>query len=235
MEDVKLEVGGSQMALLLAAPAGAGPHPAVLVAHHRTGVDAFTRHVCERMSGIGLIAAAPNFYHRRPKDEDPVASMRHLKDGELVDDINASVRHLLSMPSVKKDAIGMVGHCLGGRTGFLGLVYNPIFKAAVLLYHGNIYESRGEGMPIPAELCHNIHCPIIGFFGNDDPNPAPAAVRRLGSELARLGIRHEFHAYDGAGHAFQDHTSPSHYREAAATDAWAKMLAFLQRELRPAA
>src|ERR1700733_13890010 len=110
MEDGTLEVGGSRMALLLATPAGAGPHPAVLVAHHRTGVDAFTRHVCERMTGIGLIAAAPNFYHRRPGDEDPVASMRHLKDGELVDDINASVRHLLSMPSVRKDAIGMVGH-----------------------------------------------------------------------------------------------------------------------------
>lgn len=235
MEDVTIEVGGSNMALLLASPPGAGPHPAVLVAHHRTGVDQFTRDVCGRMTEFGLVAAAPNFYHRRPAGEDPVASMRHLKDGDLVDDINASVRHLLSMKSVRNDAIGVVGHCLGGRTAFLGLIYNPIFKAAALLYHGNIYESRSEGMPVPAELCHNIHCPIIGFFGNDDVNPSPAAVKRFATELARLGIRHEFHAYDGAGHAFQDHTSASHYREAASNDVWPKMLAFLKRELRPAA
>jgi carboxymethylenebutenolidase len=229
--DITLGVGGSAMGLHIAAPDGAGPHPAVLVAHHRTGVDEFTRHVCDRIAAIGILAAAPNFYHRRPAGEDPVASMKELKDGEIVDDINAAVRHLLSLPQVKKDAIGVVGHCLGGRTAYLGLVWNPVFKAAILLYHGNIFESRGEGMPAPFELTSNIHCPVIGFFGNDDHNPSPEMVRRLSHEFARLGIRHVFHSYDGAGHAFQDHSS-GNYRAAAAEDAWPKMLSFLGSALR---
>jgi carboxymethylenebutenolidase len=229
--EARLAVGASTMDVLLAMPVGAGPHPAVLIAHHRGGVDAFTREVAARLSAIGLVAAAPNFYHRRPKDEDPVTSMKHLKDGELVDDINATVRHMLSLPFVRKDAIGTVGHCLGGRTSYLALVWNPVFKAAVLLYHGNIFESRGEAMPAPFELTSNIHCPIAGFFGNDDRNPSPEMVARLAKEFARLGIRHEFHAYDGAGHAFQDSHTPN-YREAAANDAWPKMLEFLRRELR---
>jgi carboxymethylenebutenolidase len=228
--ETAVPVGGGLMTVHIAAPDGAGQHPAVLVAHHRTGVDEFTRHVCARIAAIGIIAAAPNFYHRRPRDEDPVASMKHLKDGELVDDINATVRHLLSLPAVRKDALGVVGHCLGGRTAFLGLVANSIFKAAILLYHGNIFESRGEGMPAPFELAGNIHCPVIGFFGNDDHNPSPEMVRRLEREFARLGIRHVFHSYDGAGHAFQDHTS-ANYREAAAKDAWPRMLAFLDAAL----
>jgi len=230
--EITIQVGGSAMNVLLAMPDGAGPHPAVLVSHHRGGIDAFTREVASRLAAIGLIAAAPNFYHRRPKDEDPVAAMKTLKDGELVDDINATMRYLVSLPSVRKDAIGTVGHCLGGRTSYLALVWHPIFKAAALLYHGNIFESRGEGMPAPFELSSNIHCPIIGFFGNDDHNPSPAMVARLGNELARLGIRHEFTAYDGAGHAFQDSATPN-YREAAANDAWPKLLAFLRTELRP--
>ncbi len=231
-DETTLRVGGCDMNVFLAAPDGPGPHSAVLVAHHRTGVDLFTRQVCERIAGIGILAAAPNFYHRRPRDEDPVASMKHLKDGELVDDINAAVKHLLSLPSVRKDAIGTVGHCLGGRTSYLGLVWNPVFKAAVILYHGNIFDSRGEGMPAPFELTSNIHCPVIGFFGNDDHNPSPEMVQRLSQELARLGIRHVFHSYDGAGHAFQDHTSKNNYREAAAQDAWPRMLAFLGSTLR---
>jgi carboxymethylenebutenolidase len=72
----------------------------------------------------------------------------------------------------------------------------------------------------------------MGFFGNDDHNPSPEMVERLSREFARLGIRHVFHSYDGAGHAFQDHTSKTNYREAAAKDAWPKMLAFLDSALR---
>ena len=231
MSEIALEVGGGVMPVLVAAPEGEGPHPAVLVAHHRGGIDEFTRHVAARLAGIGLVAAAPNFYHRRPLDEDPVASMKHLKDGELVADMDATLARLLAMPAVRADSIGIVGHCLGGRTAFLGLVTNPIYRAAVLLYHGNVFESRGEGMPAPAELTRNIRCPIIGFFGTDDVNPSPGAVARLAAELDRHGIRHEFHSYDGAGHAFQDYNSAQQYRAAAADDAWSKLLAFLRREL----
>lgn len=226
-----LTVDGSPMTVSMASPHGPGPHSTVLVAHHRSGVDDFTRYVLVRLAEIGLVAAAPDFYHRRPKDEDPVASMSHLKDGELVSDLNATVTHLLSMPSVRKDRIGTVGHCLGGRTAYLGLVYNPIFMAAVLLYHGNIFESRGEGMPAPFELTQNIHCPILGLFGRDDVNPSPAFVTRLSDELKRLDIRHEFHTYDETGHAFQDFHAARNYRPKSADDAWAKMLDFLKREM----
>ena len=229
--EVALEVGGSPMGVSFASPDGKGPHPAVLVAHHRGGVDDFTRYVLIRLAEIGLIAAAPNFYHRRPSGEDPVGSMKHLKDGELVADIDATVAHLLAMPSVRHDRIGTVGHCLGGRTSYLGLVHNPIFMAAVLLYHGNIFESRGEGMPAPFALTKNIRCPILGLFGKDDVNPSPAFVARLAEELSRLEIRHDFHSYDGAGHAFQDFHGASNYRPKAADDAWAKLLAFLKREM----
>jgi carboxymethylenebutenolidase len=178
-----------------------------------------------------LVAAAPNFYHRRPQDEDPVTSMKYLKDGELVDDINETVKLLTSMPSIRQDCIATVGHCLGGRTSYLGLVYNPIFMAAVLLYHGNIFESRGEGMQAPFALTANIHCPILGISGNDDVNPSPAMVEQLRQELTRLGIRHEFHNYDATGHAFQDFHAASQYRPKSADDAWEKMLTFLTREM----
>jgi carboxymethylenebutenolidase len=230
-DETTLRIADGAMGLYVAAPDGPGPHPAVLVAHHRTGIDDFTRHVCVRIASCGILAAAPNFYHRRPAGEDPVASMKELKDGELVDDINATVRYLLSLPSVRKHAVGLVGHCLGGRTAYLGLVWNPVFKAAVLLYHGNIFESRGAGMPPPFALTSNIHCPVIGFFGKDDHNPSSAMVGQLSREFARLGIRHVFHSYDGAGHAFQDHTSAHNYREAAAKDAWPRMLSFLNDRL----
>jgi carboxymethylenebutenolidase len=229
--EMALPVGGSSMTVSFASPQGSGPHPTVLVAHHRGGVDDFTRYVLIRLAGIGLMAAAPNFYHRRPPDEDPLVSIKHLTDDELIADIDATMKHLVAMPSVRTDRIGTVGHCLGGRTSYLGLVHNPIFMAAVLLYHGNIFESRGAEMPPPFDLTKNIHCPILGLFGKDDVNPSPAFVARLSKELTRLDIRHEFHSYDGTGHAFQDFHAASHYRPTSADDAWLKLLDFLKREM----
>ncbi|HEX4193146.1 MAG TPA: dienelactone hydrolase family protein [Stellaceae bacterium] len=228
---VSLTVGDSVMAVSVAAPSDNDQHPAVLVCHHREGVDDFTRYVLIRLAEIGLVAAAPNFYHRRPAGEDPVASMKYLDDGELIADMAASLATLRAMPSVRQDRIATVGHCLGGRTSFLGLVHHPGFAAAVLLYHGNIFEARGGTAPAPFDLTGNVHCPVLGLFGTDDVNPSPDHVARLDREFARLGVRHEFHSYNAAGHAFQDFHNAKLYRQPAADDAWAKLLSFLQREL----
>jgi carboxymethylenebutenolidase len=229
--EIALTVGGSTMPVSIAAPTGKGPHPAVLVCHHREGVDDFTRYGLIRLAEIGLLAAAPNFYHRRPAGEDPVASMKFLDDRDLVQDIGTTLATLRTMAAVQTDRIATVGHCLGGRTSFLGLAHHPGFAAAVLLYHGNIFESRGTGMPAPFDLTGNIRCPVLGLFGKDDVNPSPDHVARLDQEFARLGIRHEFHSYDGTGHAFQDFHNAKLYRQPAADDAWEKLLAFLLRAL----
>jgi carboxymethylenebutenolidase len=229
--EILLTVGSSAMAVSIASPAGSGPHPAVLVCHHREGVDDFTRYVLIRLAEIGLVAAAPNFYHRRPPGEDPVASMRYLDDDELIADMATTLAQLRAAPSIRPDRIATVGHCLGGRTSFIGLVHHTGFVAAVLLYHGNILEARGGTAPAPFELTRNIHCPVLGLFGKDDSNPSPNHVALLAQEFARLGIRHEFHSYDGAGHAFQDFHNAKLYRQAPADDAWVKLLGFLRREL----
>jgi carboxymethylenebutenolidase len=49
--------------------------------------------------------------------------------------------------------------------------------------------------------------------------------------LAKAGIPHTFHRYDGAGHAFQSFNSEERYRHEASEDAWSKALAFLGEKL----
>ena len=49
--------------------------------------------------------------------------------------------------------------------------------------------------------------------------------------LTAAGVTHEFHRYDGAGHAFQNFPSPERYREAQSEDAWAKVLDFMKARL----
>lgn len=228
--DLMVTVDDSLMGIAFGLPDGEGPFPTLLVCHHRGGVDTFTLDVVERMTRLGIAAAAPNFYHRRPAKEDPIESMKNLKDGELVADIHAAVDRLKAHPAVDAQRIGTIGHCLGGRISYLGLVYNPIFTTATLLYHGNIFESRGAGMPAPFELTANIKCPVLGLFGRDDPNPSPEMTARLAAEFDQLGIRHEFHTYGATGHAFQDPHGGKYVKDSA-DDAWIRLETFLRREM----
>lgn len=224
-------VDGSEMEVYVDVPAGAGPHPAMVVTFHRGGIDAFTRKFVDDLAAAGYAAAAPNFYHRRPADEDTVEAMSHVIDVDIVSDINGAVALLQGNEAVDSDAIGIVGHCFGGRNSFLGAASNPVFRACAVFYGGNTMVARGEGRPTPFELMKNIACPVIGFFGNDDKNPSPDDVAKIDAELTSHGIAHTFHAYDGTGHAFQNFLNEAGYRPEATKDSQPKLLAFLAEHL----
>jgi carboxymethylenebutenolidase len=115
---------------------------------------------------------------------------------------------------------------------YLMAAANPSFKAAAAYYGGNIMGSWGEG-PSPFDRTGEIHCPLIGLFGEEDTNPSPADMRKLDAELTRLGKVHEFHSYPGANHAFMN-THGNRYHAAADRDSWPKTLAFFEKYLRKA-
>ena len=233
-QTVTLTVDGGAMPVHVDAPAGAGPHPGVVVTHHRGALDDFTRKFVEGLAAAGYIAAAPLFYHRRPGGEDTAQSMAALDDRELIADIAAAADYVTGRADHRAGALGIVGHCMGGRCAFLGAATNPAFTACGIFYGGNIFKPWGAGNPAPIERVGAISCPVIGFFGNEDDNPSPDDVARLGAAMTEHGIDHVFHAYDGAGHAFQNFLGPN-YREAQSDDAQKKLLAFFARTLEPAA
>ena len=208
------------------------PHPAVLVMFHRGGIDEFTRYVCRRLAQNGYVAAAPNLYHRRPKGEESGESINKVLDAELVADIRAAYKAVEGMPGVRADRIGIVGHCFGGRNSLYGAATIPSIRACAMFYGGNLWVARGEGRKPPIESVKNVACPVMGFFGNEDRNPSPSDVDKLDELLTRHGKTHNFHRYDGAGHAFLNFLNAPSFREKQAEDAWAKLLVFFDRELK---
>ena len=229
-----LTVAGNAMEVYVDEPAGAGPHPAMVVAHHRGALDAFTMKFVEDLAAAGYAAGAPALYHRRPAGEDTAESLKNLDDAEIVADLTATAAYLSDLASVRSDRIGIVGHCMGGRVSFLGAASISSLAACAIFYGGNTMKVWGAGNPPPIELSGNIKCPVIGFFGNDDQNPSPADVARIDEEFTKHGIKHTFHAYDDTGHAFQNFMNDASYREASTKDAQEKLLTFLAETLKPA-
>jgi carboxymethylenebutenolidase len=226
-----LTVDGSNMSVFIDEPTTPGPHPTIVVAHHRAGNDVATTKFVQDLAGHGYVAATPHLHHRRPEGEDTRDSVKQLDDNQIVGDLNATVALLQGMDSVDSDRMAIAGHCMGGRVSFLGAASIPAFKCNVAYYSGNLFKAMGTGDAPPFEKLGALRGPVIGFFGNDDENPSPADVAKIDAKLTELGIAHEFHAYDGAGHAFQNFTNQAGYRAAATEDSFAKMIAWLGKNL----
>ena len=226
-----IDVNMSPMRVYVAWRDGAREMPGVIVAQHGPGVDRFIEDRVEALAAEGFFAAAPDLYHRQPADgADMMARIGRLRDPEIVADMNAALAHGKALPDIRVAKVGVIGFCMGGRVSYLMAGSNPALRAAGVFYGGNIMKSWGDG-PAPLALSENIRCPMIGFFGNDDKNPSPDDVKQIDAELVRHGKAHEFHAYDGAGHAFLNFTNPAMYRESQAKDAWSKLIPFLKKHL----
>jgi carboxymethylenebutenolidase len=226
----KVRVGDSQMRLYLSAPGGAARAPAIIVVPGQTGVDDF-RKFSDMVAERGYVAAAPDLYHRDPPDckDDPPTRRQRLRDATIIEDINAVATFLKSHDRVDAARLGIVGFCMGGRIVYLMSAVNPGIKAGVMYYGSDPFSSWGEG-PSPFERSKDLHCPIMGHFGEDDVNPSPADMRKLDAELTRLGKAHEFYSYGGAEHAFANFGSAK-YREHAADASWPRTFDFFARHL----
>ncbi len=226
-----IKVDGADMRLYVSVPSGTGPFPAVVVIQHQGGVDDFMEEMTQRVASAGYAAVAPDLYHRDGpdcKDDGPTRRAR-LLDVNVIKDVNATVDFLRAHRSVDAERLGIIGFCMGGRVSYLMAAANPRLKAAVAYYGGNIMVPWGEG-PAPFERTGEIHCPLLGLFGEEDANPSPADMRKLDAELTKHGKVHEFHSYPGAGHAFMNKRG-ERYRADADRDSWPKTLAFFAKHL----
>jgi len=230
----KLTVGGSEMDMYAALPDSSGPHPAVVIAFHVGGLDDFDRKMADQLAEAGFVAVVPDLFHRFSKevmDGPRLDRLGHLKDADIIADMNAAVDFLTANSAINDDRIGVTGFCMGGRIAWLMAASNQIFKCTVPFYGGNIMGNWGPG-DTPFSMSNNINCPMLFHFGAEDGNPSVADRDTFDAELKRLGKDFEFHTYDGAGHAFMDHTNPDRYHEASAAAAWPRTIDFFNNHLK---
>ena len=161
-------------------------------------------------------------------DSTQLAAVRALADEVVAHDggrLKLELAHLEATP-----AEAALAHERGRLVGF-GAVY--VFGGAEPELAGMVAPDarrQGVGSALLESLLPDLSCPLLGLFGNDDAYPSPAEVAELDRILTELGKEHEFHRYDGAGHAFFASWRPS-YRVDAAVDGWERIRAFFGRHL----
>jgi carboxymethylenebutenolidase len=230
--------GGDEIEGYLARPLGEDSFGSVVVIHHMPGYDAGTKEIARKFAANGYAALMPNLYYREApgaSPDDAAATARAqggVPDERLVADVSGAAAYLRAMDH-SNGKVGVIGYCSGGRQSFLAAC-SLQFQAAVDCYGAFIVNPPPEGMPIMftpiVGLAKDLSCPLLGLFGAEDSAPSPAETAELGKVLSGLGKEHEFHTYEGAGHAFFAVDRPA-YRVAAANDGWQRIWDFFGRHL----
>jgi carboxymethylenebutenolidase len=230
--------GDDSVQAYIARPAGEGSHGSVVVIHHMPGWDAASKEITRRFAAHGYLAICPNLHYREApgaSPDDASAAARAaggVPDERLVGDVSGAAGYLRGQPG-SNGKVGVIGYCSGGRQAFLAACSLPL-QAAVDCYGAFVVGEPPAGMPMKVtpllDKAKDLSCPLLGLFGAEDSYPSPEQTAELEAELNRLGKEHDFHTYDGAGHAFFAVDRPS-YRQHAAVEGWARIWEFFGKHL----
>ncbi|MGH7539408.1 MAG: dienelactone hydrolase family protein [Gemmatimonadota bacterium] len=208
----------------LAAPAAEDRFPAVVVIHENRGLNPHIEDVTRRAAAAGFWSIAPDALSPlggTPADEDEARSrMRELDDEATAGDFVAAVS-FADGHAATTGRVGCVGFCWGGAMANQLAVRCPHVDAAVAFY----------GRQPAAEDVPRIRAALLLHYAGLDER-INAGIPAFEEALKAAGVRYELHRYEGVNHAFHNDTSPTRYDEAAATLAWERTLAFLNRHLR---
>jgi carboxymethylenebutenolidase len=201
--------------------------PAVVLVHEWWGLNDNIRMMARRLAGEGYAVLAVDMFHGRVAAD--AAEARALTQA-VAEDAGRGPAHLAAaagyFTGLEAPRRAVMGWCFGGGWALEGALRLPTSWDASVVYYGRTVTER--------DRLAAMRAPLLGIFGEADRGIPVAQVREMEAALRELGKDVQIHVYPGAGHGFANPSGQA-YDAAAAEDAWARTLRFLDRHLRGAA
>jgi carboxymethylenebutenolidase len=220
-ESGDLSFPGEDATLLgyLARPAGDGPFPAVLVCHENRGLTDHIRDVTRRLASAGYVGLAVDLLSRlggsAANDESQIPGLLgNMPPDQFLQDFTAGWRWLQAQPYVRPERVGMVGFCFGGGVTWRVAIGLADVSAAVPFYGPH---------PDPTELA-SVQAAVLAIYAGRDTR-INQSIPAIEAAMQQSGKVYEKVVYPDTDHAFHNDTG-SRYDPPAATDAWARTLAW---------
>lgn len=236
--DVTYPAGSVTARGFLAAPAGGGKHPGVLVVHEWWGLNAYARQRAEQLAALGYVALAVDMYGGgrvagHPKDAGSFAGAVMKDLPEARKRFEAALTFLAAQPEVDAGKLAAIGYCFGG-----GVVLQMACEAvpglrAVASFHGSL------GAEIPAGV--KPFARVLVCHGADDHFVSADAIASFRKRLKAAGVDLTFLIYPGAKHGFtnpeadkaaQEFGLDVAYNAMADAESWRALQGFLKKSLR---
>src|ERR1044071_5148828 len=198
----------------------------VIVIHENRGLVGHIKDVARRFAKDGFAAIAVDCMSRIGGSDKWNGSEEATKEiqkvnGSMVPEGDVSAMAYMKKQNCVNGKLGVLGYCWGGGQSLNFATKCKDLNAAVVYYGRN---------PDPLDQVQNIPCPVMGNYGQDDPNIMPG-VEPLKQALAKFGKQADIKVYPGAKHAFNNNTNAERYNADAAKDAWQRTVSFFKKNL----
>jgi carboxymethylenebutenolidase len=217
----------------------------LIVVHEVWGLTDHIKDVADRFASEGYMVLAPDLLSDTGINEKITPSMQEdMFNPEKRSAVQPKLREMmapLSQPGFSQSTVeklqacfnwlakqpqtngnvAITGFCFGGTYSFSLAIAEPKLRAAAPFY--------GHADQTVEEL-KNITCPVMAFYGENDERliePLP----ELKNKMKQANVNFSAEVYPDCGHAFFNDTNKYAYNEAAAKDAWQKVLAFLETNI----
>ncbi|HYY25187.1 MAG TPA: dienelactone hydrolase family protein [Candidatus Udaeobacter sp.] len=218
----------------LGKPSGEGQRSAVIHLHERYGIVQHTMDLGQKFVDAGYLTIVPDLFSRFTGDREALArgdGRCDLSDEEVLQDIDAVIAYLRTLPEADTGKIAMSGVCQTGRQPLLISAKRDYLSAAVVLY-GAIYPDDWKSHPLRPEpidkILQQISCPVVGIFGELDNLVPLDNVTRMFSVLTQAKKSFDIRVYPNAPHGFLNDTMPGRFRPEQARSAWNQIASFLK-------
>ena len=204
MSDDRLTISGpdGDFSAYVARPAGAAPHPAVVVVQEIFGVNHTMRQVADDLAAEGYLALVPDLFwrfepgieldDRKPEElKHAFALFPQVDLDKTVEDIRATLNVARALPDGSGKA-GAVGYCLGGSLAYLTACRTD--SDATVAYYGiSIPDQLDEARALSRPLL--LHVAEADRFVPPEKHAAMLSGLREHPQVT-------LHTYSGVDHAF---------------------------------
>ncbi|MGI9107831.1 MAG: dienelactone hydrolase family protein [Pyrinomonadaceae bacterium] len=240
-ETVDLEVGGSLMRTLVAAPQAAGTYPGVVCYSDIFQLTGPMLRACARLAGYGFVVASPEIYHRLeppglaiPFDDEGRTQGLHDAEHTPVADFDADCRatldYLATHPRVAPGKLAAAGFCIGGHLAFRAAL-QPDVRATACFYGTGIHIGKLGADTDAGSLARagEIRGELLMVFGTNDPHVPEDGRATIERALRAAKVNYSFVLYP-AEHAFM-RDEGARYDPMATDQAFGDMLELFRRTI----
>lgn len=197
--------------------------PAVVVIHEWWGLNQHIKDAADRLAAEGYVVLAVDLYGEVatvPERARELSGSVRSNPDEAINNLNAAVEYVSSLPNVDSSRVASLGWCFGGGQSMQLALNTERPLAATIIYYGTLVTD--------AEQLSAIKWPVLGVFGSADQSIPVETVNQFEAALDVNDITNEIYIYEGVGHAFAN-PSGDNYAPEETADAWEKTLAFLAK------
>jgi len=223
---------------------GEGPRAAVILYPDAFGVRPTMHEMAGRLASLGYCVLLPDVFYRAgdfppfdiatvwsvPSERDRLMALIHSLTPERVGlDGGAYLDALAARRDVRRDRIGVVGYCMGGRMAFLTAAKHPDRVRAAASFHGGGLVT--DAPDSPHRLATGVSASLYLGVADGDRGCTPEHQGALAAALGAANVPYCIELYKGKKHGFAVRDHAGAYDADAAARHWRRLESFFGETL----